>query len=122
MLRIAPAEVRPRTDAGDAHLTHMALDGFPVDDEVIVLLEHDRDAARAVRWVVGVNPINGMLDGDFLGRGRDRLIVQTAPTQAEQLGLLDQRQLGLTPVDQGKALISGQGRGQIFFVATRPGS
>ncbi len=44
MLRISLAEVRSRTDADDAHFAHMALHGFAVDDELIVLLEHDGDA------------------------------------------------------------------------------
>jgi len=45
MLRVPAAEIGSRTDAGDAHFAHMALHGFAVDDELIVLLEHDGDAA-----------------------------------------------------------------------------
>ncbi len=33
---------------------HVVLNGFVVDDKIVVLLEHDRDAARVIRRLVGV--------------------------------------------------------------------
>ncbi len=60
-----------------------------------------------------------MLDTDFLGRRRNRLVIKTASAEAEQLSLVGQWELGLTALDQGETLISGQGRGQIFFAAPR---
>ena len=122
MLRIALAEGGSRTDASDAHLAHMALHRFAIDDELVVLLERHRDAPRAIRRLIGVNPVNGMLDGDLFRGWRHRLIVQTASAQAQQVGLVRQGKFGRTAFDQGEPLTSGQGRGQIFFVATRPGS
>ena len=122
MLEIALAKVWAGADAGDAHLAHMTLHGFAIDDELMLLLEHHGDAARAIRRLVGIQAINGMLDGDFLGRGRKGLIVETSSAQAEQDRLLAQRQVAIFSLDQRKALTSGQGEGQIFFGATRPGS
>ena len=119
MLGIALTEVGSRTDAGDAHLAHMTLHSFAIDDEVIVLLEHHGDAARAIRRLLGVNTVNGMLDGDFLGRGRNGLIVEAASAQAEQLRLVGEWKLSITALDQGETLTSAQGQGQIFYAATR---
>ena len=122
MLRVPLAEVGSRRDASNAHLAHMTLYGFAIDDELIVLLEHDRDAARAIRRLAGVNAVNGMLDGDFLGRGRNGLIVKRAPAEIEQVGLDRQGELSVSTFNQRKALTSGQGRGQIFYGATRRAS
>jgi len=84
----ASAQVWTGTDASDAHLAHVTLDGFAIDDQRVVAGQHDLDAARAIRWMRRVNLINRVLDGDLFGRRRDRLIVQAAATEREQIGLV----------------------------------
>lgn len=56
-----------------------------------------------------------MLESDFFGRGRNLLVVQAGAAQAQELGLLAQRQLVARALDQFPAFIASQGRGQIFF-------
>ena len=77
VLRRALTQVRSRTDASDAHLTHVALDSLTIDRMEVVLQQH-RQLAGAVKWMGGIQFVDPVLDCHFLRRWRQRLIVQRA--------------------------------------------
>ena len=120
MLRAAFAEVGSRTDAGQSHFLHVALHGFPIDDEPWP--QRCGDAPRAIEGMGRVDLVNPMLDRDFFRRWPDRSVIQTGPTETQQLGLRLQREGRRLPFEQRQALSVTQGRDQIFFGARRLGS
>ena len=59
--------------------------------------------------------INPMLERDFFRGWQDRSVIQTGPTETQQLGLRLQREGRRLPFEQRQALSVTQGRDQIFF-------
>ena len=112
---IAPTEIGTGTDADDAHLAHVPLHGFAIDDQLVVAGQDNLDAARPIRWMRGINDINRVLDAHLLGCRRHGLIVQAAPAETEQVGLVGDRDVTRLAVHQLHPLRSCQGQDQIFF-------
>ncbi len=106
-------QVGARTDRAEAHLAHMALHGFAVDEHLFV--QFDRDLAGPIERARGIDFVDAPLNPEFFRRRRQRLIIQTAAIQTEQVGLGAHGQFTIAPVDQGDTLISREVRGQIFF-------
>ncbi len=106
-------EIRAWTDPGEAHLAHVALHGFAIDQHLIVQL--DGDLARAIERTRGIDFVDAPLDPEFFRGRRHRLIIQAAAIQTEQVGLDAHGQFAIGPVYQGDTLISREVRGQIFF-------
>ena len=102
---VALAQVGTRADAGNAHLAHVPLDGFAVDQRPC-LVQYHCDPARAIKRMRGVDFVNAVFDGDFLRGGRHRLVIQAGAIQTEQLGLQAKRQVAGVTFDQRESLIS----------------
>ena len=107
------AQVRAGADRAEAHLTHMALHGFAVDDHLFVQLNFD--LALTIERTRGIDFVDAPLNPELFGRRRQRVIIQTAAIQTEQVGLSAHGQRASAPVDQGDTLTSREVRGQIFF-------
>jgi hypothetical protein len=123
MLTGSFAQIRAGMDAGTAHLAPIALDPLAIE-RMEVLLQEDRQLARAVKRVRGVQFVEEVLDGHLLLRWWQRLILQAAPADAEQSGLGCQWQGLWGVVDQGSPLGMAQD-GTLFFrnltwVVSRP--
>ena len=80
------AQVRPWTDARNAHLPHTPLDRLTIDPYPLPLQLH-RNAPGAVEGILGVNLVDAMLDSYLLGRSLYRLVVQTRAAQAKEVSL-----------------------------------
>ena len=106
MLASAAAQIWPWADPDDAHLAHVPLHGFAIDDQLVVARQDDFDPPRPIGGLIGVNLINRVFDGDLCGRRRDRLIVQAASAEAEQVGLDSQRDSAEQAVDALQPLSS----------------
>ena len=106
-------EIRARTDRSEAHLAHVALHGFAIDQHLVIQL--DGDLARAIERTLRIDLINPPFNPEFFWRWRYRPIVQAAAIQTEQLGLPGQRHFVAVPIHQSHTLISREVRGQIFF-------
>ncbi len=115
MFQVASAQIGARTHPGNAHLTHMALHGFPIDEQLVVTFQNDGDAPRPIRRVGRIHRVNRMLHGHLLGRGRDGVVVQASSAQRQHVSLRTKRQGGRRAVEQLQPLTPCQGRGQIFF-------
>ena len=81
VLGVALAGVGSGTDARDAHLVHMALDGLAVDHPLGP--QHRRDLARAVEGMGGIHLVDAPLDIQFLRAGGHRLIVQAGAVEGQ---------------------------------------
>ena len=92
----------------------MPLHGFTIND-LSFAAKLLMDAARTVERPSRVDLVDAPLDGQFLGRRQRRLVIQTGPRDREQIGLGQQGDFLGLPFEEGQALISAQGRGQIFF-------
>ena len=91
MLMSAAAQIWPWANPNNPHLAHVPLHGFAIDDQLMVACQDDFDPPRAVGGLIGVNLINRVFDRHLRGCWRDRLIVQAASAEAEQVGLDGQR-------------------------------
>ena len=91
MLQSTLAQIGSWTDASNAHFAHIALDPLAINRRELWLKQH-RQLARAIERVRGVEFVDAMLDRHLLRRWRYRLIVQTAPRDAEQVSLGRKRQ------------------------------
>jgi site-specific DNA recombinase len=65
--RMALAEIRPRTDAGQPHLAHTALHRLAGHRHLLVRMQMGRDAPRAVEGIRRVNLVDGVLERQCLG-------------------------------------------------------
>jgi len=99
VLRVTPAQVGTRSDAGDAHLTHVTLHRGPRNGPAF-LAQHRRHPPGAVEGISRVQFVHAVFDGDLFGRWSHRLVIQTGAAQVQQLGLGDQRQLRVIALDQ----------------------
>ena len=79
------AGVRSGTDAGDAHLAHMALNRLAVDRHL--RLQQHGELARAVEGTGRVQLVDAPLEVEFFRAGRHRLVVQAGTVEAEQVAL-----------------------------------
>jgi len=61
----ALAEIGPRADARDPHLTHVVLDGLAVD--AALQLQHGRDLARTVKGMGRVQLVDAALESQVVG-------------------------------------------------------
>jgi hypothetical protein len=113
MLGQALAQVRPRRDAGDAHLAHIVLHPLAIDRPKLGIEQHG-ELAGAIERVRGVEFVDPMLDRHFLRRWRTGLIVQRAPADAEQLSLGNKRERVGGAFDQRASLNMTQD-GNFFF-------
>lgn len=80
------ADIRARGYASNAHLAHIPLHPLAIDGTKF-RFQHHRQLAGAVKRVGGIDFINAVLDRHLLRWWRYGLIVQTAPTDAQQVGL-----------------------------------
>ena len=124
MLAIAPTEVRPRSDPGDAHLAHVPLHRLAVDHQRVAS-EMCGDPSRAVEGVLGIERVDPMLDGDLFERRSTRPVIQTGTTETQEVGLNSPRQLRLVTFHECETLVPIQVAGQVFFsqatwVVSRP--
>ena len=110
---VALAGVGSGTDARDAHLAHMALDGLAVDHQLGP--QHRPDLARAVEGMGSVHLVDAPLDRQLFRAGGHRLVVETGAVEGQQVALGLQAQIARVAFQQGQAFSAGQVRGQIFF-------
>lgn len=114
MLKIPFAQVGPRTDAGYPHLTHAALDTFPIDIPPFTA-QHGGDTSSAVRRVICVYPVNVVLQSHLLVRLVHSLIVQGGAVDAQQFGLLTHRNLGMLRLHHCPPFVRSPSQCQLFF-------
>src|SRR5436190_20307331 len=93
-------------------------------DRCEIGLEEDRQLPGAVKRVRGVQLVDAVLDRHLLRRWRNRLIVQAAPADAEQVGLGGERQ-GVSGLVKKRAALGVAQDGNLFFrnvtwVVSRP--
>jgi hypothetical protein len=120
---IAFTQIGTGTDANDAHLTHVPLDGLAVDRHLPT--QHGGDAPGAIKRILGIDLVDAMFDRDLLRRGWDWLVVQAGAVQAEQVGLGFEKQIARLALHQRQSLGLRQIRHQLFLsqancVASRP--
>lgn len=108
MLLVPSAQVRPRSDAFQAHRLHVALHRFAIDRELGA--QGRRSPPQAIEGMRRVNLINPVLDGNFFRRRWDGLIVQTGPAEPQELGLQLERQARRRPFDRGQSFSVTLGR------------
>jgi site-specific DNA recombinase len=101
------AQIRAWAEGHQPHLTHVALNGFPINDHLVS--QDGRNLARAVKGMGGVEFIDPPLEMQFFGGRRHRQVVQARPVQAQQVGLGRQRQVRCLAFNHGEALISRPG-------------
>jgi hypothetical protein len=108
------AQIRARTDAGDAHFPHVALHSLAVDKNA-VSAQLFCDAPRPVERVVRVQLVDLMLDLHLLWRRSNRLVVQACSFQTQQVSLGRQWEVWVVSLQESHPFISRQAPGQLFF-------
>ena len=81
MLAVAPTQVRPRGDPGDAHLPHVPLHRLAVDRQSVAS-QLCGDAPRAIERILRVERVDPVFDRHFFERRSTGMVVQTGTTEA----------------------------------------
>jgi len=111
---VAPTRVGARPQGHQAHLLHMPLHRFAID-ELPFACHLLVNAPRPVERPGRVDFIDAPLDRYLFGRGQRGLVVKTGPRDREYLGLTTQRNFSVRSLEKGEALTSAQRQDQIFF-------
>ncbi len=72
------AQMGSRRNAGDAHLVHVPLNGFTVDDHPLSL-QHGGDSPRPIEGIGGVLTSRAIMHQGSAGQGTPGVIGQNAP-------------------------------------------
>ena len=86
MRQIALTQVRAGTDAGKAHLLHVPLNRFAIDDHSFPTQLHS-NPSRTVERIVWIERINAMFECHLLSGSRYGLVIKTRTTETQEFGL-----------------------------------
>jgi hypothetical protein len=114
VLGIELTHVRGRADRDQAHLAHVPLHVFAIDDELRAA-QLGRDPPRAVERRLCVDLVDPMLQPQLARRRRDEPIVQGRTVDPEQLGLYARGQSAVGALDERHPLRASHRGHQNFF-------
>ena len=108
------ARARAWGHALDTHFPHIPLDALPIHPPLL-MPELRGNAPGPVKRMGGINLVDPMFQGNFLGIRPDGPVIQAGAIKTQQIGLDGQRQPPGVLVDESQTLSATEGRGQIFF-------